>query len=81
MNAANKMIGQILSNLETGIGSVTHATLKMEWFISFTRNLIVDTITSLLGSDGKINPVSEVHHLLNKKFLYKQTCTTFPVVS
>ena len=50
-----------LSHIQTGI-----ATLDKEQLISHTRTALIDTITSLLGSDGGVISVSEVHELLTK---------------
>ena len=45
------------------IGTAAHATLEMELPLSHMRTGIVDTIASLQGFDGKVNPVSKVHNL------------------
>ena len=51
---------------QTGIGVATHATFDTEQPFSHTRTVLVDTITSLQGSDGGGIAASEVHELLTK---------------
>ena len=41
------------------------ATLETEQPISDTRTVIIDTVTSINGSDINGTPVSEVHDVLN----------------
>ena len=43
-----------------------NATFDMEHLISHISVVLVDTISSLLDSEGGIFPVSEVHELLIK---------------
>ena len=57
---------QSLSNFQTGIGATSHATLDTEQFISHTIDALVDSISSLQGSDEGVITVSEVHELLTK---------------
>ena len=60
MNPANNRIAQSLSDFQTGIGAAAHTTLDTEQLISHTRTALVDTLTSLQGSDGGMNTASEV---------------------
>ena len=54
----------VLSEFQTGIGAVTHATLDIEQHISHTRTALVDTVASLQGADGGVMAASKVHELL-----------------
>ena len=55
-----------LSDFQTGIGTAAYATLDMEQLISHTRTALVDTTTSLQGSDGGVIATLEKHELLTK---------------
>ena len=55
------MTHQNLSDFQTGIGAVAHATLDTEQLISHTRTALV---ASFQGSDGGVIATSEVHELL-----------------
>ena len=66
LNPAYKKADQSLSDFQTGIGVVAHATLDMEQFIPHTRTALVDTIASLQDSLGGVIPVVEAHELLTK---------------
>ena len=66
LTSTNRKTDQSLSEFQTGIGAAAHATLDAEQLISHLRVAIVDTLSSLPGSEGGIIPVSEVHELLLK---------------
>ena len=55
-----------LSESQTGIGAAAHTTLETELLISYTRTVIIDTITSLHNSEGEVILVTEVHDILTK---------------
>ena len=63
---ANRKADQSLTEFQTGISAAAHATLYMEQLISHLRVALVDTVSSLLDSEGGVIPVSEVHELLIK---------------
>ena len=64
MSSANRKADQSLSEFQTGIGA--HATLNMHQLISHHRVAIVDTISSLPGSEEGVILVSEVCQTLIK---------------
>ena len=66
LTPANRKVDQSLSRFQTGIGAAASATLDMKQFISCLSVAFVDTISSLLDSEGDIISVSEVHDLLIK---------------
>ena len=66
LNAACKRTDWSLSEFQTGISAAVHATLETDQLIAYTRATIIDTVTSLQGSEGKIFPMSELHELLAK---------------
>ena len=66
LSSANRKADQLLSDLQTGVGAVTHATLDGEQLISHLRVALHDTLSSLPDSEGGIIPVSEVCDLLLK---------------
>ena len=53
-----------LSDFQTGIGTAGNNTLDTEQLISDSRTALVDTISSLQGSDGGVIAGLEVHELL-----------------
>ena len=65
LNPANKRMNWSLSDFQTGIGAAVHATLDIEYLMSHTRTILVDTIASLKDSDGSVIADLEVHELLN----------------
>ena len=66
LNAAKMKKNQSLSDVQRCADVATHATLEAEELVSHTKTVIVDTITSLHGSDGQDILVSEVLDLVNK---------------
>ena len=65
-NAANKKSDQCPSTFRTGISAAAHATLEIEQLTFDIRTAIVDTVTSLQGSDREDIKVSEEQDVLNK---------------
>ena len=63
LSSANRKADQSLFEFQTGIGAAAHATLDTGQLISHLRVAFVDTISSLLNSEGGVIPVSEVHEL------------------
>ena len=51
---------------QTGTDTAAHAILDAEKFISCSRIVLIDTIVYVIGIDGGVIPVSEVHELLNQ---------------
>ena len=66
MTPANRKTDQSLSEFQSGIGAVAHATLNTEQLISHIRDALVDTITSLPYSKGGVILIMEVGELLIK---------------
>ena len=66
LHASNKKADQSLSDFETGNCPAAHATLDKEQLIFLIKTALVDTVTSLQGSDGEAVSVSEMHKLLTK---------------
>ena len=66
LNLANWMTDQSLSEFQTGNGVAAHATLNTVQLISHTRVALVDTISCLQDSEGRVISVSEVCELLTK---------------
>ena len=66
LNPANKKTDKSHFDFQTGIGIAVHATLDTKQVISHTRTALVDTIASLLGSDGGMITAFEMHELLSK---------------
>ena len=64
MNPANHKADQGLSEFQTSIGLVAHATLSTEQLISCTRVALVDTISYLQDSEGGMISVKEVCELI-----------------
>ena len=61
---ANRKANQCLSDLQTDVGAAAHAILDTEQLICHLRVALLDSLSSLPGSEGGIIPVSEVHDLL-----------------
>ena len=57
-----------LSEFQTGIGAVAHATFNVEQLFSHLRVALVDTTTSLPYCQGGVITLSEVHELLIKVY-------------
>ena len=66
LTSANRKADQSLSDLHTGVGAASHATLDTEQLISHLRVALLDTLSSLPDSEGGIIPASEVCELLLK---------------
>ena len=66
LTPANRKADQSLSEFQTGVGAAAHATLSMDQVICHLRVALVDTVSSLLDSEGGVILVSEVHELLIK---------------
>ena len=66
LTLANMKADQSLSEFQTGTGAAAHPTLDMEQLISYLRVALVDTMSSLPGSEGGAIPVHEVCELLIK---------------
>ena len=66
LNTVNKRSDRSVSDFQTGICADAHDTLYTEQIISHTRTALVDTITSVQGSDGSVIATWEVHELLLK---------------
>ena len=64
LNSANRKVDQSLSDFQTGVGAVAHATLDTEQLISHLQVALVDTLSSLPKAEGDVIPVSEVCELL-----------------
>ena len=66
LTSANRKADQSLSDLQTDVDAAAHATLDTEQLISHLRVALVDTLSSLLNSEGHIIIESKVHELLLK---------------
>ena len=73
MNSANRKADQSLSDFQTGVGAVAHATPDTEQLISCLWVSLVDTLSMLPNAEGGVIPVPEVcefilmvHDILDK---------------
>ena len=64
LNPANKKTDESMSDFQTGIGAVVHATLGTKQLMSHTTAAFVDTIGSLQDSERGVISVPDVHELL-----------------
>ena len=64
LNSANRKVDLSLSDFQTGVGAMAHATLDTEQLISHLQVALVDTLSLLPEAEGDVLPVSEVYELL-----------------
>ena len=65
ITAANR-IDQGLSDFQTGIAVVVHASLDAEQLFSHTQTAPIDTFSSVQGLESGVIAVSEEHELFTK---------------